>query len=70
MEALKKSLTNQTPSEATIGNIEMLRAQAKDLGTAIIGACPESRETSLALTHLEEVVMWAVKGLVLHQDED
>lgn len=38
---------------------EHIRALAKEVGKELLGMCPPSRELSLALTHLEEVVYWA-----------
>lgn len=67
LDALERSLTNQAPAPATIELIESVRSTAKELGRDIIDLCPDTRERSLALTHLEETVMWAVKSLVLYQ---
>ncbi|MCW5942914.1 MAG: hypothetical protein KIS66_11825 [Fimbriimonadaceae bacterium] len=36
-----------------------LRDQAKSLAEAIVAGTPESREQSLALTNLEQAIMWA-----------
>ena len=69
LDRIRRSLTNQTPTENTIHLIENLRTTATSLAARIIGVCEPSRERSLALTHLEETVMWAVKGLVLHRAE-
>jgi hypothetical protein len=65
LEALNISLTNHTPCEAAINDIEWFRARAKEFGEAIIMGGTDRRERSLALTHLEDAVMWAVKGIVL-----
>lgn len=65
LDALERSLTNITPSPPQIARIESIRSLAKDFGHAIIDECPDSRERSLALTHLEDSVMWAVKSIVL-----
>lgn len=65
IHAFHQSLTNHTPSEAQVSRIEDLRSHAKVLATRIIESQPASRERSLALTHLEDAVMWAVKGIVL-----
>jgi len=65
LAALERSMTNHTPSADGIERIEKVREAAKDLGAVIIGDCPDSRERSLALTHLEDAVMWAVKSVVL-----
>ncbi len=37
----------------------VIRAAAKDLAGIIAAACPDSREKALAVTCLEESVMWA-----------
>ena len=37
----------------------LIRSTAKELATLLNTACPDSRELSLALTKLEECVMWA-----------
>jgi hypothetical protein len=63
---LNRSLTNVTPSTETIELIEAVREEAKALGEVILRLVPGSRERSLAITHLEETTMWAVKGLVLN----
>jgi hypothetical protein len=38
---------------------ETIRGQARDLALSICGLCPDGRERSLAVTRLEEAVMWA-----------
>lgn len=38
---------------------ELILSAAKGLALTIQGACPDSREKSLALTKLDESVMWA-----------
>lgn len=68
-DGVKRSLTNVRPSDEAIRNIEAVRDSAKRLVDIIFDACPESRERSLALTHLEETVMWAVKGICLTDPE-
>ena len=65
IDALERSLTNHTPPSQVAEQIEEIRYLAKTMGLRIINVCPDTRERSLALTHLEETVMWAVKSLVL-----
>ena len=67
---IKRSLTNQPPGEDQIQRIEKLREVGKLLGESIIFSTEPSREQSLALTHLEETVMLAVKAIVLEEDND
>lgn len=38
---------------------EILRAMGRNLAETMYGYCPESRELSLALTNLEQAIMWA-----------
>lgn len=47
------------PTEDQVGRYQDIRDQAKRLALLIAMACPNSREKSLALTNLEQAVMWA-----------
>jgi hypothetical protein len=38
---------------------EQVRAMTMGLAKNLVDVCPEGRELSLALTHLEEVMFWA-----------
>jgi hypothetical protein len=67
---LVKSLTNHTPGDIQLTFIELIREHAKTLGAGIIVSQGSSRERSLALTKLEECIMWAVKGIVLNEGKD
>lgn len=66
-ERVKRSMTNHTPSAVAIDKIEELRSRAKHLAAEVIMSVEPSRERSLALTHLEDSVMWAVKAIVLEE---
>lgn len=49
-----------------IGQPEMyteIREKAKEFAYLIDSTCPDSREKSLAITKLEECVMWANAGI-------
>ena len=50
-------------SEFEKKGLDDIKQQAQNLADAIQERCPLSREQSLAMTKLEESVMWAVKGL-------
>ena len=43
-----------------------IRYAAEDLEAVIVLRCVPSREKSLALTKLEECVMWANKAMAIH----
>ncbi len=51
--------TYHSPKEDQPERYEALRKRAKGLATLIVKSCPESREASLAITKLEEAIMWA-----------
>lgn len=66
----ERTLTNQAPiDEAVIDLFESIRGDAKTLWHTIVSETPITREQSLALTALEECVMWAIKAVALHQEQ-
>lgn len=48
-----------SPKEGQPQKYEELRRSAKVFAGYVLKDCPESRERSLALTKIEEAVMWA-----------
>ena len=58
-KALENRFTYHAPKEGQPERYESIRYKAKMLAAYINEYCPESRETSLALTKIEEAVMWA-----------
>ena len=66
---LLHSLTNHPPvDDSVVMRFEDVRAMAFDLGRQILAHCPPSRERSLAITNLEQTVMWAIKSIALNQE--
>ena len=55
---IEKRFTYHSP-KGKEQRFQTLRNEAKHLANTIKKQCPDSRERSLALTKLEEVVMWA-----------
>lgn len=47
------------PREGQQQKYEAIRAKAKELAQLIDRECPDSRERSVAFTHIETAVMWA-----------
>lgn len=58
-EQIENNFTYHAPKEGQPALYEALRAKAKELAYLIAETCPESREQSVALTHLETAVFWA-----------
>lgn len=59
-----RSLTNQTPTPNQIERLESMRALAIDYGKYLNDLLPAGRAQALALTNLEQSVMWAAKAIV------
>jgi len=59
VEDLDNRFTYHAPKNDQARRYEMIRAEAYVLAILINGESPDSREKSLAITHLEEAVMWA-----------
>ena len=49
---------------------EEIRGRAHELAFRLLDVCPESRELSLAITKLEEAVMWANAAIARRSQED
>lgn len=58
-QELETRFTYHTPKGDQPARYVVLRDTAKGLAQLFLTHCPESRERSLALTKLEEAVMWA-----------
>ena len=60
---IEKAFTYHPPKEGQPAKYAMIRAQAKELAYMIDMHVPDSREKALAMTKLEECVMWANAGI-------
>lgn len=58
-DELEKRFTYHPPFGNQVERYQVLRDEAKSLANLIDGYAPDSREKSLAITHLEQAVMWA-----------
>jgi hypothetical protein len=56
---LEKAFTYHAPKSDQPERYTQLRDKAREFAELIATLSPESREQSLALTNLEQVVMWA-----------
>lgn len=60
----ERNMTNHPPAnDLVIASYESLRADFKETAKQIDHLCPDSREKSLALTNLEQALMWAVASI-------
>lgn len=58
-EQIENHFSYHPPKGDQQDRYERIRLHAKYLAEAINGLCPESREKALAMTNLEQAVMWA-----------
>lgn len=58
-ERIENNFTYHQPSGDQPERYEQIRGKAKELAYLIEDLCPDSREKSLAMTQLEDAVMWA-----------
>jgi hypothetical protein len=67
LERLERTFAYHPPTEGQVERYKEIRETAKDFAELLIGVCPESRERSLAMTKLEEVVFWANAGIARNE---
>ena len=64
---IENTFTYHRPFGTQPERYEHLRAVAKGLATAVMLHCPESREKSLALTAVQQAVMWANASIACNE---
>lgn len=58
-EQIENNFKYHTPKEGQAEKYTEIREKAKELAYVIDELCPNSREKSVAMTQLEDAVMWA-----------
>ena len=58
-QTIENNFTYHAPKDGQPEKYEAIRSKGKELAYLIDEVCPGSREKSLAMTKLEEAVMWA-----------
>lgn len=66
---LENRFTYHAPKPSQPDKYEGIRHWAKEFARHIVANTPDSREQSLAITHLEEVVYWANASIARHDGE-
>jgi hypothetical protein len=68
-QTIDNNFSYHAPNEEQRLAYEKLREAAKDVAILIADYCPEGREKSLAMTHLENAVMWANAAIARNQSD-
>lgn len=69
MDRIKNDFTYHPPFGNQISRYSHIRNTIKQAAEAVVLFCPESRERSLAITKLEEAVMWANASIARNEKQ-
>lgn len=69
-ERIERDFTYHQPTTQSIVKMTNLRARARGLAHYIDEIVPDSREKSLAMTNLEQAVMWVNASIARYKDEE
>lgn len=58
-EEFNKRFTYHPPKQNAIDYFDSIRSLGSEFATFVNENCPEGREANLALTKIEEAIMWA-----------
>jgi hypothetical protein len=67
IKKVEKAFTYHPPKEGQAEKYEALRSIFKNAAYNIERLCPNSREKSLAITHLEDTMMWAIASIARNE---
>jgi len=70
MRDLNNIFTYHKPFGSQTQRYEDLRTGANKLANQINDSCPESREKSLAITNLQQAIMWANAAIAINEKEE
>jgi hypothetical protein len=70
LETVERNFTYHPPFGNQTERYKFIRDQARALARTIIELTPASREQSIALTKLEESVMWANAAIARNETEE
>lgn len=69
LKRIENNFKYHKPNDNQIYDYQLIRTQAKGMAVVFENLCPNSREKSLAMTKLEEAVMWANASIARNQQE-
>lgn len=66
-EQIENAFTYHAPKGDQAERYGVIREHAKQYAQFLLDTCPESRELSVAITKLDEVVFWANASIVRNE---
>lgn len=70
VQDMRWNMNNHKPTSEAVDLIEYMRALAKQFGEGIIQSAPDCRERSVALTNLEQTLMWTNAAIARNNTKD
>lgn len=67
---IERNFKYHKPADGQSEKYEEIRKDSKQLAYKLTNLCPPSRELSLALTSLENAVMWANASIARNENEN
>ena len=67
-QQLGELFSYQTPTDGQVERYRTIREAARGLAGLVNELCPNSRETSLAITNIQQAVLWANASIGIHGD--
>jgi hypothetical protein len=67
IEFIEETFSYHAPKEGQVEKYAELREKAKELAYLIEKDCPNSREKSLAITNLQQSIMFANASIAIHE---
>jgi hypothetical protein len=62
--------TYHKPFGTQAGRYEILRNKAREFAETVENLCPDSREKSLAITNIQQSIMWANASIAINEVEE
>lgn len=67
LKEIDNIFTYHAPKGNQSDKYEILRTRARDIACTINEFCPDSREKSLAITNLQQAIMWANASIAINE---
>lgn len=64
---LKNVFTHHAPFGTQVARYELIRAKARELAELVVELTPFSREQSVAVTNIQQAVMWANAAIAINE---
>lgn len=65
-QQIVEMFTYHPPKDGQVETYQKIRDEAKEFALLVDAACPPSREKSLAITSIQQAVMWANAAIAIH----